>query len=79
MGVINIKHEVIFKEFCRLHGYSGSYSYNQITNEYEIILTMDDNNAGAALTDDEYLELTERQLGDILTMLHMGFQTKFEN
>jgi hypothetical protein len=77
MGVINIKHEIIFNNFCKSHGYSGSYSYNKTTNEYDIILTKDEGNAGAALTEDEYLELTERQIGDILTILHTGFQSKF--
>jgi hypothetical protein len=77
MGVINIKHEAIFYNFCTSHGYVGSHSYNQATNEYDIIITKDEGNAGAALTDDEYLELTERQLVDILTMLHTGFKAMF--
>ncbi|MDF2543468.1 MAG: hypothetical protein K0S47_3186 [Herbinix sp.] len=77
----SLKHEIIFNEFCKLHGYDGNYTYNPSQNEYEIVITKSDdktnNNAGASLAMEEYQELTEEQFESILTMLHTGFQAKF--
>lgn len=75
--MINIKHEIIFKKYCQIHGYAGNYTYNEILKQYDIVISKGDNNAGAFLSEKEYQEMSEKQFNDILKMLHTGFKAKF--
>lgn len=75
--MIDLGFEDCFNEFCKNNGYTGRYRWNHINNQFEIIISKGDDNAGAFLTEQEYEELTEKKLQDILDMLHKGFQTKF--
>nr|WP_308743218.1 hypothetical protein [uncultured Anaerocolumna sp.] len=72
-----MKYEAYFNEFCKVHGYTGKYKYNSETDEYDIIISKDGDNAGAFLDEDEYQSLTIEELQGTLELLHKGFKAKF--
>jgi len=72
-----LKYESYFKEFCKKHGYTGEYKYNAGTKEYDIILTKEEEHAGAFLTEEEYKSLTIEEFQGTLEILHKGFRVKF--
>lgn len=74
-----MKYEEYFKEFCEKHEYTGEYKYNVETKEYKIIISKDDNHAGAFLDEEEYQTLTMEEYQSALELLHKGFQVKFNN
>lgn len=72
-----MKYEAYFKEFCKVHDYTGEYKHNDKTREYDIILTKEEEHAGAFLTEEEYKTLTMEEFKGALEMLHKGFKAKF--
>lgn len=72
-----MKFKTVFIEFCDNKGYTGQYFYNEITEEYHIVISKGDNNAGAFLKPLEYLELDKDGLNKILDLLDKGFKQKF--
>lgn len=72
-----MKYEEIFKEFCRIHGYIGKYQCDAETKEYEIIISKGDDNAGWFLEEEEYQELDENGLMELLVFIDRGFKAKF--
>lgn len=72
-----MKYEAYFRKFCERNGYAGKYEYNSTLEQYEIIISKGNDNGGVFLTEQEYQELTEKQLQGILEMLHKGFKAKF--
>ncbi len=72
-----MKYEAYFKEFCKKHGYLGKYKYNAETKEYDIIISKGSDNAGAFLAEEEYKDMSENKLNEILIYLHSGFKEQF--
>lgn len=68
----------IIDEFCNRYKYVGSMGYDKETDEYRIIISKGDDNAGAFLTKDEMDTLNNDRLKEILNMLHMGFENNFK-
>lgn len=54
----------IVNEFCRSCGYVGKIGLNN--DKYEIVISKDENNAGAFLSENEYQETNEEKNQDIL-------------
>lgn len=73
-----MKHENIFNDFCNANGYAGTYVYNEITDEYHVVLSRGKDNAGAFLTPQEYKDMDESNMLDIIKMLDRGFKQKFK-
>ncbi len=65
------------KDFCDSYGYTGDFGYDEEKKEYHIIISKDDDNAGAFLSKEELQELNYFQLIDLLNILHEGFIKKF--
>ena len=73
-----MKYESMFYDFCDAYGYTGTYIYNKITSEYQIVLSRGKDNAGVFLNPGEYKDLKEDKLKDLLEMLDQGFSHKFK-
>ena len=73
-----MKHENIFNDFCNANNYTGTYIYNEITDEYQVVLSQGDDNAGAFLTPMEYRDLDESKMLELIEMLDEGFKQKFK-
>lgn len=70
--------ENYFNDFCKKYGYKGKIDYSKITNEYSIVISKNDNNAGAFLSKEELQLFSNKQLQDLLDFLHNGFKEKFQ-
>lgn len=66
-----------FDEFCDKHGYTGDVGYNKENHEYHIIISKDDNNAGAFMTKQELESMNNNEIEALLNILHDGFTIKF--
>lgn len=64
-------------KFCNKHGYIGKLDFNNTTKEYNIIISKGDDNAGIFLSKEELKAYSNKQLEDLLDMLHIGFKAKF--
>ena len=67
-----------FNELCKKHGYIGSMGYDKNTDEYHIVISKGDDNAGAFMTKEELKEMNNIQIQNLLEMLHTGFVHKFK-
>ncbi len=72
-----MKYELIFNEFCDSQGYTGNYFYNELSDEFHLVISRGDNNAGAFLKQIEYDEMNEEDLKNLLELLDKGFKQKF--
>lgn len=70
--------EDILKTFCDKYGYTWHFVYNNNTHEYQIILSKGEDNAGAFLNKEELESMSEKELQDLLELLHRGFKVKFK-
>lgn len=66
-----------FNEFCKKHGYIGSMGYDKDKQEYNLVISKDTENAGAFFSKEELKELGDKQIQDLLNILHIGFKEKF--
>jgi len=66
----------IINHFCQEHGYKGYIKFRN-TGTYHVVISKDDNNAGAFLSEEEYRELDAKKLHEILIFLDRGFREKF--
>ncbi|MGB8454498.1 MAG: hypothetical protein WCD89_19485 [Anaerocolumna sp.] len=64
-------------EFCNKYGYIGKMDFDNKTKEYNIIISKGDDNAGIFLSKEELKACSNKQLEDLLDMLHIGFKAKF--
>lgn len=69
---------IILKEFCDKLGYTGDIKFNQKSGKYRIVISKDGHNGGAFLSKEEYKELDEEKLIEILELLHTGFKQNFK-
>lgn len=72
-----MKFNEYFNEFCLEHGYTGKFGLNESSNEYEIVISKGDDNAGAFLSKEELKRLNNQEIKNILELLHKGFVLKF--
>lgn len=72
-----MKFKKYFNGFCGNYGYTGSMGYNDDTEEYHIIISKGDNNAGAFMTKTELTEMKNYDIEALLNFLHSGFILKF--
>lgn len=78
LGKDSLMLKTILDEFCNKYNYIGSMGYDKHTNEYKIVISKGNNNAGAFLTKDEMNMLNNNQLIDILDILHKGFCSRYD-
>ena len=74
-----MKFDYYFYEFCDKNNYTGRIGYDTVEDEYSIIISKDDNNAGLFLSKEELMELSNQQIKNLLNMLHIGFMDKFHS
>lgn len=67
--------EKILQDFCREHGYTYQTGWNG--DQYKIVISKGKDNAGAFLPEEEYKELDEERLKEILILLDRGFKEIF--
>jgi mRNA deadenylase 3'-5' endonuclease subunit Ccr4 len=66
-----------FHDFCSEHGYTGKFILSKTSEEYEIIISKGDDNAGVFLSRDELKRLNNHEIKSLLEFLHKGFVLKF--
>lgn len=71
-----MKLSTIFKKNCDNNGYTGKYHYNELTDEFQFVISKGDNNAGAFLAPIEYNQMNEEHLKKLLELLDKGFKQK---
>jgi hypothetical protein len=64
----------ILQNFCMENGYTGKMTHAE---PYEIVISKGKDNAGAFLTEEEFQELDEEKLTEILIFLDREFREKF--
>lgn len=69
--------ENYFKSFCDDHNYERTFSYDEDKNEYSIIISRNDNNAGLFLTKKEFESFSYSQFIALIDYLDKEFKNKF--
>ncbi|WFR55377.1 hypothetical protein QA584_17400 [Anaerocolumna sp. AGMB13025] len=72
-----MKFDNYFKEFCDKYNYTGKIEYDKAKNENSIVISKDGDNAGLFLSKEELMGLSNRQIENLLNMLHIGFIDQF--
>lgn len=72
-----MKFKKYFDDFCDQHGYVGKLGYNKNKDEYQIVISKNDNNAGAFMTREELCQMKNSDIEALLNFLHSGFILKF--
>jgi hypothetical protein len=77
-GKDSLKFKKCFNDFCKANDYTGDIGYNQETKEYHIIISKDDDNAGAFMTREELELMGNVEIESLLRFLYNGFVLKFQ-
>ncbi len=66
-----------FYDFCEKHDYIGKIGFDKDTNEYHVIISKDDNNAGAFMSKEELKGMNNLQIQSLIELLHKGFIERY--
>lgn len=79
LGGESLNKENYFKSFCDDRNYKGTINYNEGKDEYSIIISSNDNNAGLFLTKKEYESFSYIHFTALIDYLDKQFKHKFNN